>query len=83
MPVPIGIEPCPSEGGTPLSNFFTVGYVDDHGLRRAHQSDEENSPLVASASLAFDHVRLSGPGEPGATSILAPKKSRAGTPKLN
>ena len=50
-------------------------YVDDHGLIRAQQSDEDKSALVVSASLASDYVRLFGPGEPGETPIiLAPKK---------
>ena len=31
--------------------------------------------IIASASLASDHIRLFGPGEAGATPILAPKKS--------
>ena len=30
--------------------------------------------IIASASLASDHIRLFGPGEAGATPILAPKK---------
>ena len=50
-------------------------YVDDHGLIRAQQSDEDKSALVVSAPLASDYVRLFGPGEPGETPILAPKKS--------
>ena len=50
-------------------------YVDNHGLIRAQQSDEDKTALVVSASLASDYVRLFGPREPGATPILAPKKS--------
>ena len=56
------------------SPFHTVVYVDDHGLIRAQQSGENISALAVSASLASDYVRLFGPGEPGATPILAPKK---------
>ena len=49
-------------------------YVDDHGLMRAQQWDKDKSALVVSASLASDYVRRFGPGEPGETPILAPKK---------
>ena len=53
--------------------FFTTVYVDDYLLIRVqHLSD--NTALIASASLASDHVRLFGPEE-GVTPILAPKKS--------
>lgn len=64
-----------SKRGKLSSPFHTVVYVDDHGLIRAQQSDEDKSALVVSASLASDYVRLFGPGEPGETPILAPKKS--------
>ena len=64
-----------SKGGKLSSPFYTVAYVDDHGFIRAQQSDEDKSALVVSASLASDYVRLFGPGEPGETPILAPKKS--------
>ena len=50
-------------------------YVDDHGPIRAQQSDKDKSALVVSASLASDYVRRFGQGDPGATPILAPKKS--------
>lgn len=74
-PVPPDAVVRPSKGGKTLSPFFTVVYVDDHALIRAQQSDEDKSPLVASASLASDYVRHFGSGEPGETPILAPKKS--------
>ena len=55
--------------------FHTVVYVDDHGLTRAQQSDENKPALVVSSSLASSYVRLFGPGELGEIPILAPKKS--------
>ena len=64
-----------SKGGKLSSPFHTVVYVDGHGLIRAQQLDEDKLALVMSASLASDYVRLFGPGEPGETPILAPKKS--------
>ena len=75
-PVPPDAKNRASKGGKLSSPFHTVVYVDDdHGLIRAQQSDEDKSALVASASLASDYVRLFGPGEPGETPTLAPKKS--------
>ena len=64
-----------NKGGKLSIPFHTVVYVDDHGLIRAQQSDEDKSALVVSASLASDHVRFFGPEEPGEIPILAPKKS--------
>ena len=74
-PVPLDAKIRVSKAGKLSSPFHTVVYVDDHGLIRAHYSDEDKSALIVSASLAPDYVRLFGPGEPGETSILAPKKS--------
>ena len=64
-----------SKGGKLSIPFHTVVYVDDHGLIRAQQPDEDKSALVVSASLASDYVRLFRPGEPGEIPILAPKKN--------
>ena len=74
-PVPSDAKIRESAGGKLSSPFMTNVYVDDHGLIRAQQSDDDKSALVVSASLASDYVRLFGPGEPGETPILAPKKS--------
>ena len=54
-----------SKGGKLSIPFHTVVYVDDHGLIRAQQSDEDKPALVVSASLASEYVRLFGLGEPG------------------
>ena len=74
-PVPPGAKNRASKGGKLSSPLNTVVYIDDHGLIRAHQSEEEKPALVVSASLVSDYVRRFGPGEPGKTPILAPKKS--------
>ena len=47
-------------GGKLHSPFKTEVYVDDHGMVRAQQSDEDESALIVSASLASDYVRLFG-----------------------
>ena len=73
-PVPPDANIRASKGGKLSSSFHMVVYVDDHGLIRAQQWDEDKSALVVSASLASDYVRRFGPGEPGETPILAPKK---------
>ena len=49
--------------------------VDDYLLTKVKHSDDDTTALIASASLASDHVWLFGLGEVGATPILAPKKS--------
>lgn len=75
-PVPSDTKVKKSKGGKLSSPFMmTSVYVDDHALLRAQQSDECKSALIASASLASDYVRFFGPGEPGETPILEPKKS--------
>ena len=71
-PVPPDANIRASKGGKLSSPFHTVVYVDDHGLIRGTRT---KSGLVVSASLASDYVRLFGPGKPGETPILAPKKS--------
>ena len=65
----------PAKGGGRLDPFFTTVYVDDYMLVRVQQDSNDQSALVASASLASEHVRLFGQGEIGETPILAPKKS--------
>ena len=61
--------------GGPHEPFFATVYVDDFIMARVQADPTDQSALVASASLASDHIRLFGPGEAGATPILAPKKS--------
>ena len=61
--------------GGPYEPFFTTVYVDDFVMARVQADPRDQSALVASASLASDHIRLFGPGEAGATPILAPKTS--------
>ena len=55
--------------------IFATVYVDDYLLIKVQHSDDDTTALIASASLASDHVRLFGPGEEGVTLILAPHKS--------
>ena len=55
--------------------FFATVYVDDFIMACVQTDTTDQSALVASASLASDHIRLFGPGEADATLILAPKKS--------
>ena len=59
----------------PHEPFFTTVYVDDFIMARVQADPTDQSALVASASLASDHIRWFGPGEADATPILAPKKS--------
>ena len=61
--------------GGPHEPFFATVYVDDFIMARVQADPTDQSALVASASLASDHIRLFEPGEAGATSILAPQKS--------
>ena len=65
---------CESRGGEGDPFFVTV-YVDDYFLAELQHSDVDSSALITSASLASVHVQLFGPGETGATPILAPKVS--------
>ena len=50
-------------------------YVDDFIMARVQADHTDQSALVASASLASDHICLFGHGEADATLILASKKS--------
>jgi len=73
--VPKDARVRPSSGGEVKDPFFAIVYVDDFILAKVQHEPADQSALVASASLASDHVRLFGPGEKGHTPILAPKKS--------
>ena len=55
--------------------FFATVYVDDFIMARVQADPTDQSALVASTSLASDHIPLFGPGDAGALPILAPKKS--------
>ena len=61
--------------GRPHEPFFATVYVDDFIMARVKADPTDQSALVASASLATYHIRVFGPGEAGATPILAPQKS--------
>ena len=61
--------------GGPHEPFFATVYVDDFIMARVQADPTDQSTLVASASLASDHIRLFGPGEAGVTPILPPQKS--------
>ena len=50
-------------------------YVDAYLLIKVQLTDDGKTALIASASLASDHVRLFGPGEERVSPILAPGKS--------
>ena len=52
-----------------------VMYVEGFMARVQADPTDQSVLLVVSAFLASDHIRLFGPGEAEATSILAPKKS--------
>ena len=73
--VPRDTEARPSAGGGLLDPFFATVYVDDFILVRVQQDPSDQTALIASASLASDHVRLFGPGEEGEIPILSLKKS--------
>ena len=73
--VPHETEAKPSAGGGLLDPFFATVYVDDFILVRVQQDPSDQTALIASASLASDHVRLFGPGEEGEIPSLSPKKS--------
>ena len=73
--VPRDTEARPSAVGRLLGPFFATVYVDDFILVRVQQDPSDQTALIASASLASDHVRLFGPGEEGEILILSPKKS--------
>ena len=66
--------------GGPHEPFFVTVYVDDFIMAREQADLTDQPALVASASLASDHIRLFGPGEADATPLLAPKRTRIGIP---
>lgn len=76
-PTRVPLDPkVPGQGwGDYPALLLTSVYVDDHTLLMAPHSDDNQSALIVSVSLASDYVRLFGPGEPGETPILAPKTS--------
>ena len=53
--------------------FFTSVYVDDFIVASVQVDSFDQTALVASASLASDHLRLFGSGEKNEVPILAPK----------
>ena len=55
--------------------FFVTVYVHDFIMARVQTDPTHQSALVASASLASDHIHLFGLAEADATPILTPKKS--------
>ena len=55
-PVPPDTKVRSTTGGKLHSPFKTEVYVDDHGMVRAQQSDEDESALIVSASLASDYA---------------------------
>ncbi|CAB1106825.1 unnamed protein product [Ectocarpus sp. CCAP 1310/34] len=74
-PIPSSAGVRPHRGGGPADDFLARVYVDDFLLTKVQHDPTDQSALIASASLASDHVRLFGKGELGETPILAPKKS--------
>ena len=75
--VPRDTEARPAGGGL-LDQFFATVYVDDFILVRVQQDPSDQTALIASASLASDHVRLFGPGEEGESPFSPPRKARIG-----
>ena len=61
-PVPADATVRAHQGEGELDAFFTAVYMDGYLLVKVQHSDYDRSTLAASASLAFDHVRLFGPG---------------------
>ena len=73
--VPHDTEARPTAGGRLLGSVFATVYVDDFILVKVQQDPSDQTALIASASLASDHVRLFGPGEEGKIPIISPKKN--------
>ena len=61
--------------GGPNEPFFTSVYVDDFTMASVQVNSFDQTALVASASLASDHLRLFGSEEKDEVPILAPKES--------
>ena len=74
-PIPPDAKIRVHTGGGIVDPFFTTVYVDDYLPTKVQHSDDDTTALIASPSLASDHVRLFGPGEEIVTPILAPDKS--------
>ena len=62
-PIPPDAKIRAHSGGEKFDPFFATVYVDDYLLTRVQHSDDDNTVLIASASLAWDQMRLFGPGE--------------------
>ena len=73
-PIPSDAKAREHSGGEISDPFFATVCVDDFLLIKVQLTDDDKTAFVASASLASDHVRLSGPGEERVSPILAPKK---------
>ena len=74
-PIPPDTKIRAHAGGEIDDPFFATVYVDGYLLIKVQHSNDDTAALIASASLASDHVRLFGQGEEGVTPILAPKKN--------
>lgn len=61
--VPAEASVTPHEGGRPEDGFLATVYLDDFLPSKMQHGPAGQSALVASASIASDHVRLFGPGE--------------------
>ena len=76
-PIPSDANVRAHSGDEISDPLFATVYVDDYQylVIRVQHSDDDKTALIASASLASDHVRFFGPREKGMSPILAPKKS--------
>ena len=72
VPLSVRIKNNDDPSGGPHEPFFAPVYVNDFIMARVRADPTDQSALIASASLASDHIRLFGPGEADATPILAP-----------
>ena len=61
--------------GRPHGPFFATVYVNEFIMARVQADPTNKSAFVASAFLAFDSIRLFGPGEADTTPILAAKRN--------
>ena len=77
-PIPPDAKVTVHTGGEIADTFFTTVNIDDYLLIKVQHSDDDTTALIASASLASDHVRFFGPGEEGVIPSLAPNKSTDG-----
>ena len=75
-PIPPDAKIRAHAGGEKDDRFFATVCVDDYSLIKVQHSDDDATVLIASDSLASDHVRLFGQGEEGVTPILAPQEEQ-------